>query len=410
MSTEFLRSLPKEPQLVHLLNLSYFNPEIATEIRALDFTGVNWELFTNFATRNKVYAIIYKQIKALSLETLFPAEVLKALKLRKMAIAASNIKKYEFARELSAVFNAHGIKHIYLKGMVMADLVYQDIMVRSMSDMDILVADDKIKEAENIAKQLGYRVAIPDRSESLVEMQFGHHIPPYTKDGVSIELHYGLIDKSEKFQMDDHLVFQRAVEFAGQHLQGLMLKPEDMLMHLILHFFREFVVGMSSISQLNDIRLFISHFADRLDWDSFDEMVNKGQLQKQMDFTFTLLNVYFGERSTRYGQDLLNAVNDKFLRPMGIRFFRELKYFDNANFRVLVNLRTVPGFWNKALLLFKHIFPDKVWIKKELRTNQNSIFYLYPAFVFLMFRRLFEKLSRQRKMKKELDLLHTNHQ
>jgi hypothetical protein len=66
------------------------------------------------------------------------------------------------------------IEVVELKGAALANTVYEDIGLRWMSDLDLLVPIDRLEETVDIASSLGYRDPYPDVAPGLNE-KFSHH-------------------------------------------------------------------------------------------------------------------------------------------------------------------------------------------------------------------------------------------
>ena len=87
------------------------------------------------------------------------------------------------AKEISAVFSREGIDHILLKGTVIRSL-YPEGWMRNSCDIDVLVHEEELERARDLALQLGYQQ---------VGIKSDHDIALY-RDFLHIELHYRLIE------------------------------------------------------------------------------------------------------------------------------------------------------------------------------------------------------------------------
>lgn len=86
-------------------------------------------------------------------------------------------------KEITALFNASHIKHLYFKGSVLYTL-YPDPALRTRGDIDVYVDSSKFSEAKTILLQEGY---------TLLSIDSQHHIE-FMKNHLIVELHYMLFD------------------------------------------------------------------------------------------------------------------------------------------------------------------------------------------------------------------------
>lgn len=100
---------------------------------------------------------------------------------------SASITQEEFLKlqiELTELFNAANIKHLYLKGSVLYEL-YPDKALRTRGDIDIYVENDKFNEARQILVHHGYQM-LPKESQ--------HHLE-FMKNNLIVELHFLLFDE-----------------------------------------------------------------------------------------------------------------------------------------------------------------------------------------------------------------------
>lgn len=189
-----------------------------------------------------------------------PAEIVRRLKAIGLRIAAANTKLYcELAVILQAM-QKEAIPVIVLKGAHLAEIVYANVALRSMSDVDILVAKENITRVESMLFELGYVVLPPSMGTS-----HHHEIPFAKKDCPHIEVHHTLpfmgdIDKGVKE------IWERAQHVTIAGCNTLVLSPEDLLVHVAVHasLLHRFGIGLKP---LYDISAIVTHYHAMLDWE-----------------------------------------------------------------------------------------------------------------------------------------------
>lgn len=97
-------------------------------------------------------------------------------------------KFFHLQDEITTLFNEYHIKHVFLKGSVISKL-YDDPVLRTRGDIDILVSKKDLKLVRNIFKKNGFK--------------FDHKTvvhDSYLKNGISIEIHKGLFSEAYSYQ------------------------------------------------------------------------------------------------------------------------------------------------------------------------------------------------------------------
>ena len=164
--------------------------------------------------------------------------------------------------EIEAALKAEDIKLVLLKGAALIDGVYHDLALRPMSDLDILVANDSIDYSYQLLQRLGYthEAAAPELPEN------HHHYPSLLSPDklIEIEGHRHLVPLNDPFQFDLSGFWTRARHTKRGHL---VPAPEDMLLHLCLHFFRNRrKKSLGALGQVTDIAEVMNDARVPIDW------------------------------------------------------------------------------------------------------------------------------------------------
>lgn len=165
--------------------------------------------------------------------------------------------------EILEALRAGDVQALVLKGAALAHLLYDRPGLRPMSDIDILVAPDRLEAASGIVRELGY--AEGGGQDLLADH---HHLPTISRtiDGllVSIEIHHEAIafDNIGSIRMDSLSGPARGFMIDG--VPARTLGHADMLRHLCRHALeprRTIKIGSAL-----DILMYASRFADDIDW------------------------------------------------------------------------------------------------------------------------------------------------
>ena len=115
-----------------------------------------WESVVALASRQGVAPLLHRRLQADGAIASVPAPLARQLEEARRTTGLVNLRNYgEFHRVARALGEA-GIPLIALKGLHLAELVYRDISLRTMSDLDILVPRDRVAQCFAVLRGLDY--------------------------------------------------------------------------------------------------------------------------------------------------------------------------------------------------------------------------------------------------------------
>ncbi len=159
---------------------------------------------------------------------------------------------------------AAGIRVLILKGAYLAGQIYEDIGLRTMSDVDLLVPSEQVQPAFGLLQSLGFEAPRPYSSEADGDLHF--HAPLLVRGGLEIELHWNLVLQSGPVSIDILRLWGRAVSITLENGPVWSLAPEDLLLYLCVHaaYGHEFYAQLRSLVDIAEV---LRHFRASLDWD-----------------------------------------------------------------------------------------------------------------------------------------------
>lgn len=255
--------MPETNSYQLLLNLLRHTPpgSLATPLPHLD--NQQWQKLLEQAQQQGVAALLLKRLK--HSQPVPPDQVLTTLQKASYRNAAHNLLLYHQLTSILPKLAEQHIPVIALKGLHLSELVYQDPSLRPMNDMDLLVPIEKLLDSYNLLQSIGYQA--PDYINLQKEVHRHHHLPPLTKAGAAIvELHWNLTDPTNQKSVDLPGLWQRAQPATLAGIPTLVLSPEDLLLHLALHFGNHnFRLGLR---HLYDLLVSLEHYQEQINWPS----------------------------------------------------------------------------------------------------------------------------------------------
>lgn len=219
-------------------------------------------------------------------------------------------------RELDHIqnaLNALGKPVLLLKGAAYVRMGLQAARGRIFSDVDILVAKDRVGHAEASLMLGGWQTGELDPYDQRYYREWSHEVPPMTnrRRGTTIDLHHALAMPSCRIRIDSERMIKDAIPIEDSGFWW-RLKDEDMVLHAASHLMlnSEFDRGLRDIW---DIDLLFRQFSERsLNFaDSLMERAAEVGLEKIARQALFLAWRFFG---TPVPERVINTQNGVFVR------------------------------------------------------------------------------------------------
>ena len=223
-----------------------------------------WQDLLALSTMQRVTPLLWHRLKQKKLDSIVPDAAAVSLREAFRRNTMRNLRLNGELRLLVSALNAKGIPLILLKGIALANTVYENISLREMNDMDILARPADLTRIADILIEMGYKPIAPICLD--VAMLAHHHLPPLVKRGlIGFEIHWNLTNPEKRYSIDPHGLWERAVSIQIAGNTSLMLSPEDMLLHLCMHvsYLHPFHFGLRPFC---DIAETIDRLSSALDW------------------------------------------------------------------------------------------------------------------------------------------------
>lgn len=291
MNKKLLRLAPKV--LCILLSPATTKDQAETQLKELIALPQLLDLVIECANRHMLAATLYSCLTKHQLIDYLPSILKDYLSYQHNFILNRNLNIKQQYKNITKVFNERNITPLALKGGdTLLYNLYPDYGCRFMSDLDILIPEDKLDLAKDLLIKVGYD--IPTQYQGLKENPESHHLTPIYKEGepCAIELHRqplnykckNIISASEAFESAHYRSFNTLTLNAnykiihcfihseishGYHKKNyLSLRQMDYFVRL-LYFYQKnidwlFIKNkLSNFGYLDDF-LFYCYIADKL--------------------------------------------------------------------------------------------------------------------------------------------------
>ncbi|MBE3039894.1 MAG: nucleotidyltransferase family protein [Chloroflexi bacterium] len=242
-----------------LLTCLGYASEAAKAERLACVSAEEWRMVAELAQQHGVKPLLYHHLKRLGIA--LHGELAEELKQAYLKNAARNMRLYQELGKLLRRLREQDIAVIALKGAHLAEAVYDNIGLRTMGDVDLLVKKEDLLCVEQELLALGYK---PDDCNRVIAQDNHHFHYTLPKNGLPVEIHWVLVASKFPLQVGIQGLWSRAQPVTLAQVPVLALSPADLLLHLCLH--TAVHTYDMRIRMLCDIGEVVRRYGTELDW------------------------------------------------------------------------------------------------------------------------------------------------
>jgi hypothetical protein len=273
------------------------DPEAHRKFRWMAGRPLDWQRVLRTAVRNHIAALIYDRLRTLDGGTV-PPGTMRAFEQEYHRVGFRNARNYAELGQLLRSLKDRGVEVIVLKGAALAETVWKNIALRPMADMDLLVRQDDLIEAERTLLSNGYA---PDRGVPPPGGSWDqyYHLPPFCKSDprITVEIHHNIVHPRRVYPLDFDVgqFWARACVAQIAGVETHILAPEDTILHLCLHQCKhDPFVG--KIKNLMDVAKVIGFYGECLRWDMILTEARRTGTGKFVYYTLLFAEIALGAR------------------------------------------------------------------------------------------------------------------
>jgi hypothetical protein len=262
---------------------------------------------------------------------------------------------------------AFGVPTIVLKGAALVQVLYENLALRPMVDVDLLVPFDSLPPALEALAALGYIVQqpFPFKDESGWCWNEIMLLKPGT-GGTVLELHWHLLDNpyyAQKIPTGAYL-FPRSLPLNIESETAQMLAPEDQLLHLCIHNLFHHLGQLYRTGA--DIAFLLTKFGDQIDWDHLLNLAIDSQMILALESTLSqAANQWYAPVPKNVLAELST------LQPrVRERFF--LRSQRSEFLKVLRTFAMLPGLDLRGQFVFGQLFPERAYMEWRYGTRSTT--------------------------------------
>ena len=222
-----------------LIALTLLNPAAA-----FDLSLAQWDLLIRQGRRANLLARLASDLMAQGSLPRVPVAPRLHLISAAKAVAQQDVAMLREIECIRVALGDAGIPVVLLKGAAYLALGLPTARGRSFSDVDVLVAKDRIGAAESQLMIHGWVGTHDDPYDQKYYRQWMHEIPPmrHSRRGSAIDVHHSILPETARIKVNARRLFDGLQPLAG--MDGVyVLAPVDMVLHSATHLFHEGELG-----------------------------------------------------------------------------------------------------------------------------------------------------------------------
>jgi hypothetical protein len=234
--------------------------EERSRITDLADADLDWNRIVAISYAHGIAPLIYHNLLASGVVTRLTSRPAKRLKGFYYGNAARNTILYSELKKVLSALQSQRIDVVVLKGAALAQTVYPSIVLRPMTDIDLLVRQQKLGEAETKLLGLGYTFDLSTQAAS----RKAYHFVFRKRSATSIEVHWHIKRPTDPFSIDIDDLWERSQRIEIADVEALVFSPEDLLLHLCQHLWKHHLTG--GIRPLCDLAEAAKYHGEKIDW------------------------------------------------------------------------------------------------------------------------------------------------
>lgn len=329
-----------------------YAPQVQTAWLAACCTA-DWTALVQEATAAGIASLLYETVRALP-EACAPAAVYRELHAQYVQTGLLNAYLLsQFAAVVQALSSA-GVEPIVLKGAALAAAVYDNVALRPMSDLDLLIPFADLPTAQSCLAALNFTPLAPPpfaNNSGLFWSQLLLRRAAWQP--VSVELHWALLDiPYYARRWPESELRQRSQRILVEGVTARALAVEDQLLHLCAHNFYHHLGRLARVGP--DVGYLLRRY--QLDWDVL--LTRAARCHLGLSVKQTLLSS-FDHWHVPIDPAIRIAIEKLPAHPYEIWFQRSQRH---ELLKVVRTALTLPGGKLRLHYIWKQIFPDRAYL------------------------------------------------
>jgi hypothetical protein len=356
------------------------NEDIRHEVRKMVHNGLNWDYIVEKNRMNLISPLMYWNLSK-TVQSQVPETVMMELETLYEEARAQNMTLYH---ELSAILKAFkhaNIDVICLKGTFLAEIIYQDIGLRSLRDIDLLVKKDDLQNVKEALSPLGYKDIYPSKRHKKYWTLLCEEVQYINRErNASLGIHWHIQPPSGFSKIDINVFWKNAQHVRIAGFEVLALAPGNLLQHLCVHLYKHALIDTLRLKWCCDIAEVIHYYGEKINWEYLVQTSRDFEIGEPVYRGLTFAATYLDaavpdEVLVDLRPDAPDSSTERRYRwpvPPDIKKKKSWMKFGRIE-----RLARIEGISNKMHLFLREIFPTEEFMKEIYLTENRQKIYAY---------------------------------
>ena len=356
-------NLSPEYNLLKYCAKIHINNGIRNRLKDILNNNLSWPYIVEESIRQGIACLVYNNL--LEFKDKIPGKIWNNIKEIYYLNASRNIRIYQEISAILSSFNKENLKVIPLKGIFLAEKVYNNIALRTMGDIDLLVRKENLSRIDKFLGNLGYASPIHKNILSVaIEKSYMNSIDYFktdeespTENILTLHVHWHIVNVSlPTYMYTKNIKMDRFWECAKPtkigNAETLQLVPHQLIMYLSEHALKH---SFDKLILLSDIDAVIKKYRGQINWQELIKEAIEFGMERQVFYALYFTNYFL---DADIPDNILSTLRPKKIGPLEKWFFYSiLNNNRKAQLCYFVYLNTVKGVINKFRFIFRTIFP-----------------------------------------------------
>jgi hypothetical protein len=224
--------------------------------RAQALPAQNWDAIVSLALNHGVAPLLHRSLQASGALAALPEHLRTRLAEERRSTAFANLRNCAAFRDIARELGKRNIPLMALKGLHLAELVYRDISLRPMGDVDILVPRAELGNAVATLQRMDYGPEVDMSSAADAMLELGHAIAlEHRRMGTLIELHWTIGECQYGYEPPMEEIWRSVAPGTLADTKVQLMSPEFVLLHVCAHLAcnHTFLQGLRGLCDVAEI-------------------------------------------------------------------------------------------------------------------------------------------------------------
>lgn len=342
----------------------------------------DWKPVLKKALDTHLAPILHKTFSGLRVQ--IPTDIKDGLQNAYNQVLVRNIVLQKQFVGFAKALNEHQIPLVPLKGIYLSEVIYKDLGLRHLSDIDVLIKEESLDRVCGIMSDDGWQVKSALLHDSLHEERFSHAHPiTLVKNEIQIELHTHLYNGNQFTTLTREKLWEdvRAAKFLGVEIH--QFSNELLLQHQCLHLHKHLFGYELKMLSFCDIREILIAKQDVFDWARFEKVnVEFGYIEEISRVLYLSHKFWNVDVPVNFRNPVMptSELDERFWTFMNGVSRNEDVILKNKLDKNLNRLDYLQSNEDKLKYVAGLVFPSRAFMKKHYQLDENT--WLFPYYIY----------------------------